>query len=348
VRGLISFHPVDVELFAELFEPLVAGDKVNPERFLARAFRNRKAAWQCAGYKLALRGLLETSEPPPPEAGSVWDRVRSRLKRLDHRPDPLAALLEEKLDVDLHLEGRPYLVTESSPEQVARLVAEYAAPESDIDALIREQLVRIDPKLAGRVEPPTDQAMPADVRQRADLLDELKQLFDLGNAARRNENWNSGGGARRPARQLLGESLAYRAVQLHGRAVPFWSARDVDGIEVICEASGLTPPAFLTTARGLFPRAALEFDTLDDGFHTHPRSGQSVGGYVPPQHVGDLVTFLTDHGARIIQAATRHGEGAAANLLLRKIRECATFAGKQRMGYLEAAGIAGPGPTAGD
>ena len=54
--------------------------------------------------------------------------------------------------------------------------------------------------------------------------------------------------------------------------------------------------------------------------------------------VGQLLTFLGDHGARIISAAARGGEGAMATALLRKIKECAVYAQRHGFGYLEGSG----------
>jgi hypothetical protein len=69
---------------------------------------------------------------------------------------------------------------------------------------------------------------------------------------------------------------------------------------------------------------------------TGPRT---VGGYVPAEDLPQLLEFLKESGARIIQAAARAGEGPACTRLLKKIRECATYAAGHGLGYLEAAGI---------
>ena len=49
--------------------------------------------------------------------------------------------------------------------------------------------------------------------------------------------------------------------------------------------------------------------------------------------------FLNAQGGRIIAAAARSGEGPACAALLRKIKECAAYAMKHGLGYLEGSGI---------
>lgn len=347
MRGLISFHPVDPALFETLIEPLVMGEKVNPESYLSRAFRQREAAWYCNGYKNGLLDLRDLVQPPPARTeGSMWDRMSSQIERLSHRPDPLSLLLKEKLETDLHIDGRPFLVTEGSPDRVARLVGEYAreGKSDEIESLILEQIVRLDPKLAGRVDPLHAEALGSEMHYKSELLDELRQIYDLAKTARAGENWGPAGAPRRPAIEVLLESLPYRALQVHARAVPFWVARDVDGLDTICEATGIEIPSYLTTARDLFPRSIGAFPDLDGAFHADLRSAADIGTYVPPDRVESLLTFLSDNGGRVIQAATRHGEGAAAGTLLRKIRECAAFAHRHSMGYLEGSGVLPPLP----
>ena len=64
--GYVSFHPVDPRFFDTIVEPLVAGEKVNPESFLDTAARVRVSAWVSLSYKLALEKQLELLRPPPP------------------------------------------------------------------------------------------------------------------------------------------------------------------------------------------------------------------------------------------------------------------------------------------
>ena len=115
--------------------------------------------------------------------------------------------------------------------------------------------------------------------------------------------------------------------------------RDVDGRETICKMAGNAPPGFLVPPFELFDASIQVIPALRPALGVEMNSPRAVGAYVPPREILSLLDFLHQHGARIIQVAARHGEGAACAALLHKIRECASFASRHGMGYLEAAGI---------
>jgi hypothetical protein len=342
MQGIISFHPVDLGFFDKTVEPLVAGEKVNPESYLNSAVRVRTAGGEARRYKLALELQLESLEPPPPPSeGSVWDKVRTRLERFDYKPDPLAKCIADKIEPDLQLHGRPFLITEGSTDRVVSLVDEYAgaANESAVNALILEQLVRIDPALGRTLEPVDTEPFSAEMIYRRELLALMKILYDLPQAARHNGNWGRSGGETILAAEALPEELPWLAVYLHSRVVPFWIGRNVDGLDTVCRAAGVEPPGCLSPAWRLFARSCEEFGGLREALGFELRSRRGVGAFVPPEAIPDLLSFLSAEGSRMIQAASQHGEGPTCATLLRKIRECARYAEGHGMGYLEASGI---------
>jgi hypothetical protein len=324
MQGVISFHPVDPGFFETLVEPLLRGEKVNPETFLEAARRMRRASWVTLRYKVALARWLEEVAPPPPlDEGTLWDRIRTRLERFDYKVPPLSRAAQAAIEPDLHLHGRPFLVTEASPERVAERVAEYVAAtgEDGLTSLVLDQLARLDPKLARGVDPEPLEELSKDAAHREALLDDLRAL--------------------RPSRTRADSSdeLAWRIIHLHSRAVPFWIARDVDGLETICDAAGIEPPAGLAPAADLFAGVCAELPELRERLQGELRGPRDLGAYVAPEHVSGILTFLVDHGGRMIQVATRHGSGALCTRVLRKIRECLRFAERHGVGYLEASGV---------
>ena len=347
MQRTVSFHPIDPEFFDGLIQPLVAGRKVNPEMFLEIALPLRRTIWHAARYKAALRLLLEQIEPPPPPAeGTMWEKVRARLERFDHRPEPVVRLVAANIEPDLHLDGRPFLITEGSSDRVGSVADDYleARNDRDVEELLQQQLTRVDPLLAREVQPEDFGDPSADAHYRRDLLDLLKQLHDLANAARQDDTWGSPRGGREPAREVLGRELAWRAVLLHSRAVPFWIGKDVDGLDAVSRAAGFDSPSFLAPAWPLFSEVVDEFPVLKASLGIDLRDDQSIGAYVPPDDVEDLIQFLNASGASIIRVATRQGEGDTCKTLLRKIRECAHYAQRHGAGFLEATGIAPPSP----
>jgi len=343
MKALISFHPVDPEFFDQLIEPLVAGEKINPEKFLGAALRLRSTAARALRIRREIERQLALLElPPPPAEGTLWDKVRTRLERFDHKPGALPRLVGEHIDPELHLHGRPFLITEGSADRVAVILDDYvgATRDSDADALALEQLVRLSPDLGRGLEVEGEPDLSAEMSYRSDLLRALKEIYDLAQTARRDENWGRAGGERRPATEVLEAELPYRALWLHSRAYPFWIARDVDGLETICRASGVSPPDFVVPARRLFARSCDEFPGLRENLGVELSAPRSVGAFVSASDVPELLAFLGAQGSRIIRAATQAGEGRTCTILLRKIRECATYAERHGRAYLEGCDIA--------
>jgi len=342
MQGLVSFHPIDLEFFDSIIEPLAAGEKTNPEKFLESALSARAVAWEAWRYKLALEDYLELLQPtPPPTEGSLWTKVRSRLESLDFKPDPIAKLVGEKIELDLHLHGRPYFITEGSADSVASFVDEYreAGSPTEAPSLVRAQLARLDPRLPGSVEPIDAEELSPDMAYRRELLVWLENIYDIAAAAREDGDWGTGGERRGPAVELLPTELPYRAVWLHSRARPFWIGRDVDGLETICRAAEIEPPSCLSPAWRPFMRTCEAFPALHEALGYELKRSCDIGSFVSPEDLPKLLSFLNEEGARIIQAAARHGEGPTCATLLRKIRECARYAERHGMGYLEACGI---------
>jgi len=353
MKGVISFHPLDPDFFDSTIEPLVLGEKIDPGAFLAAAMRHLVSSWKAAHYKQTLDFLLDQLEPPPPpEDGTMWDKVRTRLERFDHKPSALVRHVGAKIEPDLHLAGRPYLITEGSAESVASIIEEFMQVEHETAAqsLIVEQLVRLDPEIAEGIELEEFAEAPAPGSYRADLLNSLKVIYDMARAARDGQSWGPADGLREPARTVLARELPWRAMQLHSRAIPFWIAKDVDGLHGVCRASGIEPPDFIVPAWRLFARSCEAYPEIRDRLGVEVSDEQSVGAYVAPQDVPELLNFLNEKGSRMIRAAAQHGVGSTCKTLLRKIRECACFANRAGVGYAEAGGIlpVGPGPEESD
>lgn len=340
MRGIVSFHPIDMKFFDGLIGPLTVGEKVNPEQFLATAVRARATDWYAKRYKRALETLLTLLEPPPPPAeGSMWEKVRSRLERFDYKPDPTAKMIDGKIDPDLHLYGRPFLICEVSTDRVSTIVEEFLAADGDSarEALVLEQLLRVNRELGAALEPALVREPTSEMAYRNEMLDSLKSLYGLARTSQGGADGDSG-----PLMSVAGmnpSELTWTAVHLHSRAVPFWIGRDVDGLETVCQSAGVEPPSFLAPAWRLFSPMIEVHPEFRDGLTSELRADKDLGAFVSAEDVPELLAFLNSHGARIIQVATRHGVGPTCTTLLRKIRECAHYAQRRGMGYLEACGI---------
>ncbi len=342
MQGTISFHPIRVDVFERLIEPLVGGEKVNPEDYLDAALGLRQATWHAQGISAALERVLKEMKPPPlPSAGTAWEKIRARLERFDHKVDPLARLASRLVEPDLHLRGRPFFITEGSVQRVADVVDDYLAAGDGpaVESLAREQLIRLDRELGKQLVSEEVPPLPPAMSYRSELLRSLQELHDLARAARRGTSWGAALDVREPALGVLVRELPHRALWFHSRVVPFWTAENVDGLETVCRAAGVLPPPCLLSARSLFARTCGEFPALGDALHVELDSDRDLGAFVAPRDVPELLDFLTLQGGRIIQVATRHGAGDVCASVLRKIKECAAYAARHEMGYLEASGI---------
>jgi hypothetical protein len=341
MRGTVSFHPVEIGFFEEVVEPIVGGGRVNPDEFVERATRLRLSSWVSARYLRVLEWMTASAVPPPlPSDRGMVERARAWLDRFDFRPDPRDALVRRVIEPDLHLHGRPFFVAEGSAEGVASVVDEYldAATPSKVESIVLEQLVRLHPKLGRAVAPEDDAAPSSGLPYRAELLRPFQAIFDMARAARAGEDWGPPG-RRRPAIETIAEEMPWRAVWLHSRVMPHWIGRDVDGLATVCRAAGIEPPACLTSAAPLFAGSCESFPSLVTSLASELDEDHRLGAYVAPDDVPHLAAFLNAQGSRIIQAATRAGEGPRCVTLLRKIRECLAYAERHGHGYLEAAGI---------
>lgn len=342
MKGVVSFHAADLGFFDEVVSPLVAGRTVNPEGSLRAALSTRRVVWAAARWTRALASLLAAAVPPEPDPEApLWKRLRHRLEAFDFWPDRAAARARDLIEPDLHLEGRPFLITEGSAENVAAVVDRYRAAASTeaVDRIAREQLRKLDPDLAEAVGPEEGVPLSPDLAYRADVLGELREIHELGSRARGGRSVDEGPDAGKPALDVLLSQLPWRALRLHGRLSPFWIARDADGLETVCRAAGIAPPAELVPAWRLFAEACEAFPALREQLATEIRSDRGVGAFVAPADVPGLVDFLDQNGSKIIAAAARYGEGPACAALLRKVKECAVYASRRGLGYLEGSGL---------
>jgi hypothetical protein len=345
MKGYVSFHPIDLAFFDALIAPLVLGRKVNPEEFLQRAPILRRNGWVARRFAVAIAELAAGAEAPAADpTTSPWRRLRANLERIDFRPDAMASKAARGFDPELHLDGRPFFIVENSTEKVVSQVEAYAAAESEsaVERIARSQVALLDAELARVVEPAEIAELSSDLGYRSDLLSLLTKIYEMARLAREGRDWVDPDAAPRPATDALRDELPWRALSMHARVTPFWIARDVDGLETICRAAGVRAPDCLSPAWRVFAEACEAFPPLKESLGLELKRPQDVGAFVAPGEIGQLLQFLTEQGARIIGAATRGGEGAMATALLRKIKECATYAQRRGFGYLEASGLLPP------
>jgi hypothetical protein len=343
MKGVVSFHPVDVEFFDGTIAPLLSGKKIDPDAFLARALPMRRYRYEVRRYASSVETLIETAGPAKPNAtDNVLKKFKTHLESFDYRPDQATRIVLKAVDRDLHLHGRPFLITEMSAGRVAEVVNAYrtAPSAAAVVKLVKEQLGKLDPELPELVPAEDHEPLTADLNYRADLLAEFTMIFEIARAARAGGTWRRGSDeVGRPAIEVLCEEVPWRALALHACAMPFWTARDVDGLETVCRATRVPAPDTVVSARRLFAEAIEAFPVLGESLPLELDGPRSIAAFIAPADVPGVLEFLNAQGGKIIAAAAQSGEGPACAALLRKIKECATYAVKHSLGYLEASGI---------
>jgi hypothetical protein len=343
MKGVISFHPVDVGFFDDVIAPLTAGKKIDPDPFLAKVLPVRRYRWEVSRYASSIETLFETAGPVRPQReDNVLKKIKTHLEAFDYRPDQATKIVLRTIDPDLHLHGRPFLITEMSAGRVAELVQAFrnAPNAAAVERLVKEQLSKIDPELPELIPPEDPEPLSADLNYRADVLADLTALYEIARAARAGGAWRrEPSEAGRPAIDVLAEELPWRALALHARAMPFWTARDVDGLETVCRGTGVGAPDTVVSARRLFAEAIGAFPALGEKLHLEIEGPRDVAAFIAPADVSGVLEFLNAQGGRMIAAAARSGEGPVCAALLRKIKECLAYAAKHELGYLEGSGI---------
>src|SRR4030095_4335301 len=109
--------------------------------------------------------------------------------------------------------------------------------------------------------------------------------------------------------------------------------------ETAARSPRVSPPDPVVSARRLFAEAIESFPALGEKLHLEIEGPRDIAAFIAPADVPGLLDFLTAPGGRIIAAAASVGEGPACAALLRKIKECAAYAVKHKLGYLEGSGI---------
>ena len=74
MQGTVSFHPIDPSFFAKFIEPLVAGDKINPDHYVGDSLRHRRVSFEISRFIRAIEILMEQNDPPPaPDGAKPWE-----------------------------------------------------------------------------------------------------------------------------------------------------------------------------------------------------------------------------------------------------------------------------------
>ncbi|MFD7815450.1 hypothetical protein ACFV6E_21325 [Streptomyces sp. NPDC059785] len=263
-----SFHPVDLPLVEKRLLPFLAGhgeddgiDDLIARAVEMRAVRFRAKAWALGAQEYAL----------------------------DHDGVPFEARL--------HVWGRPFFIVGDGLDRLAEDVRRYlAATLDDVDAIAAEMVGRLDPALAGRIEPDEDGHLPEDDVLAAGFAMPLRMLRGAAVALRRGERHvRRSDGREFDAARLLMREVPYCVVEFAAALLPGWMSRGCTWPTRLCEEAGLRAEGF-TAPTPLTGLLREEFPALDWPDPPATITGNyTVGGLVPTDAVAGARAHLAAH-----------------------------------------------------
>ncbi|MFC5752903.1 hypothetical protein [Actinomadura rugatobispora] len=263
-----SFHPVDLSLIENRLLPYLAGhgqddaiDDLIAGAVALRKTRFRAKAWALGALKFEPAGF----------------------------------------ESDLHVWGRPFFIVADGAERVAEDVQRYLATPSDqVDDLAAEMLNRLDPALAGRIEPDQGGRLPDDAALADSLSAAMRILRGAALALRAGERTvRHPDGREFDAADLLAREVPYNLLDFAAALLPGWMSRGYTWPTRLYGDAGIADEGF-TSSVALTGLLREEFPGLDWPAPSHTiDSNYMVGGLVPASDVAGARAHLNRHRLRL-------------------------------------------------
>ncbi len=340
-----SYHPIDVRFFHERLFPFVRGEG-SIDDLVEAAVRTAKVRFRANAWGLGLaklrsesvsRRAKERKPAPPPKKPGAFARLFGKAPpAAPPPPEPLPPDPElGELDSQLHVWGRPFLIGGHTSAEVSAAIDQYsrAAPDA-VDAMAAEAIRQIAPALAAKVVPdgavlPPDADIARGIRWKMDLFRDAHSALAAGGkvALPSGEQGDPG--------ELFATAFAFAALQFACHFRPGWMARGIWPSRLVEEA-GLALPAWWETPAPLFEPLLAKLPRIGEHFDRTIQENYTLGGYVRPEHVGELKQFLHDHRGELAGPAKRDGWLDDCERELRKIEEALDDALLRKAGFCEA------------
>jgi hypothetical protein len=263
-----------------------------------------------------------------------WEEERKDPKTSSRKK--ATPLMPDWFDSDLHVTGRPFFITAETPEEVSDLIDRYCAADSEeaVDALVLEQMRRLNPELPKHIKP-KHKRLPSDeeiARRLLANLDESRKLFEL---AKRGESFVNEDGIERDAKYDFAYTFPLTAVAFAAVLRPGWRSGGRVWPTYLLNESGLWAEDYFEKPLPLFRPLLGTNPMLEKALKPSIVLNYELGGYVRPNRVRALRKFLREE-ADLIVAELEYGTGD-----LRKIDEALYDATRRKLGFIEAAEIFG-------
>jgi len=307
----ISYHPVDLAFFHERVIPFVRGERTLDDLQPA-ALRIAKVHFRANAWGL---GVLKLDEGAP-----------------------------YAFDSDLHIWGRPFFITSSSPEEVSSEIDRYlAADEDQVDDIASNMLRHLDPGLPGRVIPDPEGELPDDEAILHDLFWKLDLFRSAYAALKSGQKTVNHEGNKLDASRLFATDFPLAAFSFAAHFRPGWMSRGHGWPSRLLESAGIRANPF-KTALPLYEPLAAELPQIAENLHPTIVENYMIGGLVSAPDVPGLQSTLTTATPAIrAHAGKQYGQPDAFDDDLRKIHEALYDARRRNLAVAEATEVnAGP------
>lgn len=322
----VSYHPVDRSLIVDRLIPYIRGEG-NIDDLIERVVRIAKVHHRANAWGLKLSKLKADDPVPQPAVAGLFSRLRGQ------KPERLLP----GFHTDLHIWGRPFLITVRDPIEVSKAIDEYlAADEAGVDAIAARMVERLEPGLAEKAKPADDAFLS--VRAKDDLhaaarqpLDALRDVYKVAKEGRtitiEDEEVD--------ASEALAGSAALTLVSFYSGLQPGWMARGYVWPTQLLASAGVRFRLFEPPAHLIEPLVD-EFPLIAEVLQDTITENYMVGGYVRPENVRALREGFEQGYDRIIAAAKGKGWADQCRITLQKIMEAVADAERRGFGFVEA------------
>jgi hypothetical protein len=331
----VSYHPVDLELVLRLAR-YVAGQGAIDE-LVDRACGLELRRFRAKAWALALINVQHAEHDAWREAAARKGKSKGKTKKAG---DGAPAMRTVRVDSNLHVWGRPFLITAEEPPAVSAAIDSYlaATTNGEVDSLARQAIKRIAPGLEREVKPDLESGPPAKKELPGIVLRDLDVLPEVYEAARRGKRTMTlpSGDSADPKR-VLASSLPMLVLAFAARFRPGWMDRGYVWPSLLMQEAKLAPQKFFEPPRALFGPLLEELPpSLGKQLSPTITENYMVGGLVPAERVPELRRLLLDKREAVLAKPRTEGWEEECLVSLRKIDEALADAEQRGLPLAEA------------
>ena len=323
----VSYHPVDRSVIIDRLIPYLRGEG-NIDDLVERAVRVSQVRYRANAWGAKLLKLQE-ADSTPEQAGA--DSFRGPPKA--RKPEgPLAAF-----QPDLHLWGRPFLITVANPLEVSEAIDEYlAADEAGTDAIAARMVEHLAPGMADRARPADDDYLS--VKVTSDLHEQarrpLDELRDVYKACREGQTITIEDEEVDAQETFIG-SAPLALLAFYSNLQPGWMARGYVWPTQLLACVGVRFKLFETPVHLIQPLVD-EIPSMATSLHNTITENYMVGGYIRAENVRAWREGLEWASGRILGAAVKEDDADHCQIVLQKLTEAVADAERRGYAFVEA------------